>query len=130
MKLLKPHLSYANVVATLALIVAVSGGATAIAITAAKNSVTTKSIRKGAVRAKTLGPVVVRTATGDVQAIARCGKGERVLAGGGTADISGGPALGALQKSTPAGNGWFVLAGKDGQPGALSVQAYAICLRK
>ncbi len=44
---LRRHLTYANVAATLALIVAVAGGTTAIAMkaTAPKNSVTTKSIR-------------------------------------------------------------------------------------
>ena len=62
---LRPRLTYANTVATLALIVAVSGGATAIAITASKNSVTTKSIRKGAVTAPKLGPIVVRSATAE-----------------------------------------------------------------
>jgi len=125
-KRLKPHLSYANVVATLALIVAISGGATAVAITASKNSVTTKSIRKGAVRAKALGPVVERTVTGPVQATARCQKGERLLGGGGAVDPSSGSAV--LRKSEPSGNGWFVLA-EQVQPGTLSVRAEALCLK-
>ena len=52
MKPLKHHLTYANVVATLALIVAVAGGSTAIAISAKKapkNSVTSASIVDGSV---------------------------------------------------------------------------------
>lgn len=129
MRRLKPHLSYANVVATIALVVAVSGGATAVAITASKNSVTTQSIRKGAVRAKTLGPVVVRTATGDVQATAKCAQGERVLGGGGTVDVQGAGA-GAIQKSSPAADGWFVLGYPTSGTPTLTIRAYAACLKQ
>jgi hypothetical protein len=122
------NLTYANVVATIALVVAISGGATAIAITASKNSVTTKSIRSGAVRASDLGSTFVRTAEGTVQASARCLKGERVLGGGGLAEGSG-PGIHSLQKSHPSGNGWFALSTLDGV-GTLTTTAYAICLRK
>lgn len=48
------HISYANVVSTLALIVALSGAAYA-ANTAAKNSVVSKSIKNGEVKAKDVG---------------------------------------------------------------------------
>lgn len=50
------HLTYANVVATLALIVAVAGGSTAIAISAKvkKNSVGSKQIKNGSIRAEDL----------------------------------------------------------------------------
>ncbi len=53
---IKPHLTYANVTATLALIVAVAGGTTAIAMkaTAPKNSVVSKSIRPYNVTARDL----------------------------------------------------------------------------
>ncbi len=53
---IRKHLSYSNVVATLALVIAVAGGTTAIAgkVTAPKNSVTSKSIREGNVTAKDL----------------------------------------------------------------------------
>jgi hypothetical protein len=125
---LRSNLTYANVVATIALVVAISGGATAIAITASKNSVTTKSIRSGAVRASDLGSTVVRTGHGSGQATALCAKGERVLGGGGTVDGAD-PALSALKKSHPSGSGWFVLAGQTG-PGTLTTTAYAICLRR
>lgn len=120
MRRLRPHLTYANVVATLALVLAVSGGTAAIAITASKNSVTTKSIQKGAVRAKNLGPVVVRTQTGPGigQGIAKCAKGERVIGGGGTAAPP-------MIASVPQGNGWLVSGS-----GAGDATAYALCLKR
>jgi hypothetical protein len=54
------RLSYANVVATLALVVAVAGGATAVAggFKAPKNSVTSKSIKAGNVTAGDLTTAV------------------------------------------------------------------------
>ena len=118
MRRLRPHLTYANVVATIALVLAVSGGTAAIAITASKNSVTTKSIQKGAVRAKNLGPVVVRTQTGPGigQGIAKCAKGERVIGGGGIATDS-------LRTSVPLGNGWQATSF-----GGSETTAYALCL--
>ena len=56
MNWLRRHLTYANVTATLALVIAVAGGTTAIAMkaTAPKNSVTTKSIRPYNVTARDL----------------------------------------------------------------------------
>ena len=56
---IRERLTYANVVATLALVVAVAGGTTAIAITAAKNSVTTKSIKAGNVTARDIAGIVL-----------------------------------------------------------------------
>jgi hypothetical protein len=55
-------LTYANVVATIALVLAVSGGATAIALSLPKNSVTSKQLAKGAVKTVDLGK---DAATGD-----------------------------------------------------------------
>ena len=57
---LKPRLSYANVTATLALLVAVAGGTTALAgvAKAPKNSVVAKSIKNGNVTAKKLTTTV------------------------------------------------------------------------
>jgi hypothetical protein len=46
---LRPHLTYANVTSTLALFLVIAGGA-AFAASAPKNSVTSKSIRNGAVK--------------------------------------------------------------------------------
>ena len=122
----RPRLSYANVVATAALVVAVSGGATAVALNLGKGSVTTKSIRKGAVTAPKLGLVTTRfaTATGTT-AVARCQKGERLLGGGGTTSGSG-PA--AIAGSLPIGNGWQVGANVTG-PSTVN-SAYALCLKK
>ena len=47
---LRAKLTYANVVATIALFLAVGGGATAIALSLPKNSVTSKQLAKGAVK--------------------------------------------------------------------------------
>jgi hypothetical protein len=56
------RLTYANVVATLALVLAVGGGATALALTLPKNSVHSKQIAKGAVKTSDIGKDAV---TGD-----------------------------------------------------------------
>jgi len=58
----KPRLSYANVVATLALVLAVGGGATAIALSLPKNSVHSKQIAKEAVKTSDIAKDAV---TGD-----------------------------------------------------------------
>lgn len=58
----KPRLSYANVVSTLALVLAVGGGATAIALSLPKNSVHSKQIAKEAVKASDIAKDAV---TGD-----------------------------------------------------------------
>ena len=61
---MRRHLTYANVVATLALVVAVGGGSTAIAISAKKapkNSVTSAAIRDGSVTGKDLAAVRVES---------------------------------------------------------------------
>lgn len=124
---IKPHLTYANVVASLALLIAISGGATAVAITAGKNSVTTKSIRNDAVTARKLGPVAIKSAEGPLQATARCAHQEQLLGGGATIDGSEGT-LPALRKSQPSGNGWFALANQA--TSGMTVRAFAVCLKK
>jgi hypothetical protein len=53
LKKVQPHLTYANVASTIALCVAIGGG-TAYAFTAAKDSVTSRSIRDGAVKTRDL----------------------------------------------------------------------------
>jgi hypothetical protein len=58
----KPRLSYANVVATLALVLVVGGGATAIALSLPKNSVHSKQIAKEAVKSSDIAKDAV---TGD-----------------------------------------------------------------
>lgn len=121
---LRRHLNYANVTATLALIVAVAGGATAIAgSNAPKNSVTSSSIKPHNVTARDLAGVRVAQTTGQFSAFAPCKRGERLLGGGGTVVSPGGP-LGA---SRPGLDGWFVQQGTG--PGDSTVAAYALCLR-
>lgn len=127
---IKPHATYANIVATIALIVAVSGGATAVALSLGKGSVTSKSIRKGAVTAPKLAPVVIRAAekTGTSASVrAACAKGERVLSGGASASSLSGDS--DLAASVPDGNGWFAQAGNSGDP-TTTVVARVVCLKK
>jgi hypothetical protein len=94
----RKHLTYANVVATLALIVAVAGIPSAVAITSKlkKNSVGTKQIKKGAitaakladgsVTAPKLGPVHrVTQTTPSTGSLVRCNPPERLLSGGAVA---------------------------------------------
>jgi hypothetical protein len=128
---LKPHLTYANVVATLALIVAVSGGATAVAVGLGKGSVGPKQLRKGAVRAQELGPVIVRSQSGPgiSQGFATCKKGERVLSGGGTVTSTSGGGAPVLFSSTPAGARSWKVSGA-GETGPVTATAHALCLRK
>ena len=119
---LRRHLSYANVAATLALIIAVAGGTTAIAGgKAAPNSVASSSIKAHNVTARDLAGIRVVQVTGQVSVFAPCGRGERLLGGGGS---TGGP-LGA---SRPGNNGWFVQQGSG--PEDRLMTAYALCLKK
>jgi hypothetical protein len=68
MKELRGKLTYSNVTATLALVVALAGGTTAIAggFKAPKNSVTSKSIRPGNVTSKDLTRIVSVTVPGQL----------------------------------------------------------------
>ena len=97
------HLSYANVAATLALVIAIAGGTTAMA--------------GSKIGAQDLKKVRVRQAEGETVATARCQPRERLLGGGGTGTDFGG--------SRPEGNGWVAGAG-IGQ----HVTAYALCLSR
>jgi hypothetical protein len=121
MRRLKPHLTYANVAATAALIIAVAGGTTAIAGSkAAKNTVASSSIKPYNVTARDLAGIRVVQVTGSVNAFAPCTEGERLVGGGGS---TGGP----LGSSRPGNNGWFVEQGTG--PGDRLVVAYALCLK-
>ena len=115
MNRIRPKLTYANVVSTLALIAAVGGGTTAIAIS-------------GKVGAKELDKIKVRQAFSpeNVQVVdtrAQCKKGERLIGGGAEMRID------RLLASFPDGNGWRArgssLASSTG-----SGSAYALCLSK
>jgi hypothetical protein len=133
---LRPRVTYANLVATLALIVAVAGIPTAVAISksSAKSDVNKKGniragrvtadkLASGAVTATKLGAVDVVQATGTGSAIALCPTGELRVGGGG--EISSGLSS-AVKVSRPQANGW--LAGQNGGEGPQTVIAYALCL--
>jgi hypothetical protein len=139
MKRLKPKLTYANVIATLALIAAVAGGTTAIAriAKAPKNSVVAKSIKKGNVTARKLTTTVRIQATADItdpspgdavyasgSVVARCPQGARAITGGGT--VGGNRTV--LQTSAPSGDGtgWRASAGTDNP--AAQILALVVCL--
>lgn len=68
---LRERFTYANVVATLALVLAVTGGATAIALSLPKNSVKSKQIAKEAVKNSDIAKKAV---TGDKVKLATLGK--------------------------------------------------------
>jgi hypothetical protein len=122
MQRLREHLTYANVAATLALVIAVAGGTAIAGGKAAKNSVASSSIKPHNVTASDLAGIRVVEVTGQFSAFAPCSRRERLLGGGGS-PVTGGP-LGA---SRPGQNGWFVQqgAGPEDRP----MTAYALCLR-
>ena len=137
---LRTHLTYANVAATLALVIAVAGGTTAIAMkaTAPKNSVTSKSIRPYNVTARDLSRLIeVRTQTifsdpapaddtfTRATATAQCPAGTRVITGGGTVDNDRAALIGSL----PTSEAWIVSAKGDGTNEA-RITAIAWCLSK
>ena len=118
---LRDKLTYANVAATLALVVAVAGGTTAIAANKApKNSVASSSIKPYNVTAGDLAGIRVATAFGQFKVVASCRGSERLLGGGG--DVAGG--IGASQ---PENNGWSVE--QASASGNLPVSAFALCLK-
>ena len=137
---IRRHASYANVTATLALIVAVAGGTTAIAVksTAPKNSVTSKSIRPYNVTARDLTRLIeVRSQVAltdpgppdgtfaRASATALCPSGSRVVSGGGFVDSN----FASLIGSNPTSEGWVVSAKADGANQA-TITAIARCLSK
>jgi hypothetical protein len=126
---LKKNLSYANVVATLALIVAIAGGGTAIALSVGKNSVTTKSIKPGNVTAQDLAGIRVATALGSGTSsgtTVTCTPSEQMLAGGAearsTTSPPGGDRFLTASHPTPDGSGWTARADSG-------VVVYVLCLR-
>jgi hypothetical protein len=124
MRGLKRHLTYANIASTLALIIAVAGGATAVAVSKApKNSVASSSIKPFNVTARDMARVRVVEVNQQFSAFAPCARGEQLLGGGGSPIPPGG--LVGLGVSRPGGNGWFVQQG-DGPSRIMA--AYALCL--
>jgi hypothetical protein len=135
---IRSHLSYANVAASLALVMAIAGGTTAIATksTARKNSVVSRSIRQGNVTANDVTTTVNVSATNIVTdpspgdgsyatgtAVATCPPGARVISGGGGSE----GLRRVLQFSGRAGEGWRISIGSD-DPVPVQVTATAICL--
>jgi hypothetical protein len=119
------HLNYANVAATVALVVAVAGGATAIAGSKApKNSVVSSSIRPYNVTARDLAGIRIVETDSQFSAVAQCNSRERLIGGGGSPIPPGGTV--PLGVSRPSANGWFVQQGEG--PDRL-MAAYALCLR-
>jgi hypothetical protein len=130
---LRGKVTYANAMSTIAVVIALGGGSTAVAVTvnASKKSdvnkkgnirakrVTAKKLADGAVGAAKLGGIQVVQASGNPAATASCPAGTRLLSGGG-----GTPAPAALVGSRPEGNGWRVESDS-----ATDVIAYALCLR-
>lgn len=131
---MRKQLSYANVMSTIAVVIAVAGVPTAVAVTvnASKksdinkkgkirpNRVTANKIADGNVGASELGRIEVFNATADNgDATATCPAGARLLGGGG-ASAPGAELIGSL----PVGNGWRVVA-----DGVTTATASALCLR-
>ena len=119
---IKRHLTYANVAATLALVIAVAGGTTAIAGSkAAKNTVASSSIKPYNVTAGIwrdsdssghwLGSMLLRLAPRASVSLA-------------VEAVTGGR---AWASSRPGNNGWFVEQGTG--PGDRLIVAYALCLK-
>src|SRR5262245_15347842 len=138
-KRLRPNPSYANVAATVALLLAVGGGTTAIALQG-KNTVGTDDIRPGNVTGRDLSRIrVIRRVftlpppqmTGDVSSdffILRCPRGTRVVGGGGGISPSG-SGLGWITRTDPRGNGWQITASQQTtQPASVAVTA--MCLKR
>jgi hypothetical protein len=136
---LRRHLSYANVAATLALIIAIAGGTTAIAarVTAPKNSVTSKSIRNGNVTARDLTTLVRVDAPGVVTDpspgdLSFSTAGAQVSCPSGTRPIGGGVSAPGTNRvfvasSVMSRNGWAGGVSSDASgPQQFSVTAWCL----
>jgi hypothetical protein len=133
---LRPHLNYANVAASLALIIAVAGVPTAVAISASKKTsdvnkngniragrVTAAKLANGSVTAAKLAAIdVVQASDSGGFAVATCPGGERLLGGG--AKMNSFPPGVALTRSAPSDNTWQAQTNS-----AANVTTYALCLR-
>jgi hypothetical protein len=131
---MKHKLTYANVMATVAVGLVLAGGV-AYAVTAPKNSVRSISIKNGQVTARDLAglrivtdqkqlsdPIDDEVFTYGTVGIS-CRKKESLISGGG--DVSGGTSL--ITASEPSGpRSWTVSGGIDGGSGPIT--ARALCL--
>jgi hypothetical protein len=135
---IRKHLTYANVAATAALVVAVGGGTTAIALSG-RNSVHSDDIKNGNVTARDLGEIRVMRRLFTLPDAAAdnnwtstlfrlpCPKGTRILSGGGhIAPVGNG--RDAITLTDIDGNAWSVQAAQDTGQDA-SVLVTALCLK-
>ena len=124
MRRIKRHLSYANVAATLALMIAVAGGTTAIAGgKAPKNSVASSSIKPFNVTAGDLAGIRVVKSQRAVQ----CVSPHAPRKSASLAVAASGPASGPVGASSPGNNGWYVEQAERTE--TRPVTANALCLR-
>jgi hypothetical protein len=136
---IRKHLTYANIAATLALVLAIGGGTTAIALQG-RNTVGTDDIKPGHVTGRDLSKIrVVRRVftlndaamDGDISGgffILKCPKGTRIVGGGGNIAPSG-SGFGWITRTDANGNGWQITASQDtGQPATVAVTA--LCLKR
>jgi hypothetical protein len=130
---LRSRLTYANVVATVALVAALVGIPAAVAITKSSTKsdingkgiiragrVTNPKLADGAVTASKLGGINVVQVTNSGSAFAPCPTSALLVGGGG--QIASG--TGALAFSGPTGTGWTAGTNAIG-----NVTAYALCIK-
>lgn len=133
------ELSYANVAATVALLLALGGGTTAIALRG-NNTVGTKDIRPGNVTGRdlsqirvvrkvfTLAPPSMSGISSDFF-ILKCPRGTRVVGGGGNISASA-PGRGWMTRTDVNGNGWQITASLADTTEPASVAVTALCLKR
>lgn len=137
MREIRPKLTYANVVATIALFGMVAGGGAYAASKIgpkdiAKNAVRSKHIKDGQVKAGDLKAIVVREDTQSVSggsgvtATATCEAGQKVIAGG--ADWSNASSDLDLIQSYRDGNGWTA-KGENNLGITTNFTAFAYCMK-
>lgn len=129
------HLTYANVAATLALVLAIGGGS-AMAL-GGKNTVRSDEVKNGQITARDLAAVRAVTAAGSLSdpakdgqvsygsATARCRSSEQILGGG--ASNTPGDSPSSVVESKPVGNAWQVVIAADAG-GTKPIAATALCL--
>ena len=134
MRSIRSRLTFANVMASIAVFAALAGGAYAAATIGAndikKDAVRTKHIKNGQVGARDLATVVRRpnSAAGSSSprtTTVNCQSNEQVVGGGGGIPSPG--AAHTLARSEPLTNGWSVTAHGSG---TWTLEVYALCLLK
>jgi hypothetical protein len=134
MSAIRSRLTFANVMASIAVFGVLAGGAYAAATIGPKDikkdAVRTKHIKNGQVGARDLNAVVKRpnssagTSTPRTTSV-NCESDEQVIGGGGGIPSPG--AAHTLARSEPLSNGWSVTAHGSG---TWTLQVYALCLQK